>query len=102
MKLLPIFLILATAGCVTIVRPQECKVALNTPSPKAILDIKPESFRLDNPPPKCPCDGMPSCKCDRETGGYSYSDGCNTSHCDVTGVCTKTLLFCPPPDWRLK
>lgn len=47
----------------------------------------------------CPCDGLKQCKCDFETGDYSFSDGCNSSSCNKWGVCTTTARFCGH-DWR--
>ncbi len=47
----------------------------------------------------CPCAAMQNCKCDYETGSYSFSDGCNSSSCDAHGNCLTTLMYCAK-DWR--
>jgi hypothetical protein len=43
---------------------------------------------------KCPCDGMRDCRCDTETGEYSFFYGCNTTTCYPAGYCGTTMAIC--------
>lgn len=91
--------------------PEQCRLLEKLNALKAEIEAKIEALEarvkvLEAKPvkdapelAKCPCEGLKDCKCDTETGDYTFSDGCNSSMCNAYGFCTNTAISCLK-DWR--